>query len=361
MNQIKKTLHPYFLVLVCLIVLASYSCEVLGDTFVSPSGPNIKYFGRIDRTDPNEYRYTWPGIYFKFRLKAKEFKLIFNDHNNIYHIIINGSISKELRPEDGVSTNLIALDSGAGKTNDIIIFKRTENTWQPGRFLGLLIDGSAEISEPKIHKRKIEFIGDSFTVGYGNLSDTKECDNNKVWETTDSYKSYGTLVADYFKAEFMINAFSGRGLVQNYGDKSPNPSNAVPEMYKRTLQNLPEPEWEFNIFKPDVVVIFLGLNDFSTEGDPTEEQYTGAYLGLISKLRKHYDGVKFLCMGYPGMNIDVYANKMVQSQKEAGYNDIEYALMPAPTGLGCHWHPDVKSHSIMANAVIEAIKSYMKW
>jgi len=48
--------------------------EPLEYDFVSPSVPEIEYFGRIDRSDPNSIRYTWPGIYFKIKLQGQGFK-----------------------------------------------------------------------------------------------------------------------------------------------------------------------------------------------------------------------------------------------------------------------------------------------
>ena len=121
---------------------------------------------------------------------------------------------------------------------------------------------------PEPSRRRIEFIGDSFTVGYGVEANGPE--DGTPFEKTNTAKAYSFLLADGFKADYQINAVSGRGLVRNY-------ANIVPEwtlasLYEYTVPGSIEQEadgadqgpktagirWDFEQFHPQVVVVFVG-------------------------------------------------------------------------------------------------------
>src|SRR6185312_14756892 len=107
---------------------------------------------------------------------------------------------------------------------------------------------------------QIEFIGDSHTVGYGNTSRTRECTQDDVWKTTDNSQSFGPLIAGHYAADYQINAISGRGIVRNYNG---TPGDTLPVAYPYVLfdkkEEYSDPHW-----KPQIIVISLGTNDFST-------------------------------------------------------------------------------------------------
>ena len=328
--------------------------------FISADNPAFAYFGRFDLTDPKAPDYTWPAVYVKFKVTGtKTLKVKFDDNDNIFKVYIDGKFVKEYRKGD---PELITKKLSPKASYEVVLFKRTESAWSEGRFKGVEIDAKGAISPADVRPRKIEFCGDSFTAGYGDLSPTKDCDNKAVFETTDASFSWANLVADKLNAERMINAWSGKGFVANYGDGPSSLVDPYPAVYQRMPQTRQDSQWDFSRFVPDVVVIFLGLNDFSTKEDPTPQEYKAAYLKHIDFLRQKYGpNVKFLCCGYPGDSIDKNVKELVDSQVASGKKDIGYALMPSVSDLGCHWHPAVKGQEKMADAIAPVLAAFMGW
>ncbi|MBY8853723.1 hypothetical protein K7G98_38040, partial [Saccharothrix sp. MB29] len=55
------------------------------------------------------------------------------------------------------------------------LVKRTESPWTAGGFGGFTAAPGGEVlDKPAARTRQVEFIGDSLTVGYGNMSTTRD-------------------------------------------------------------------------------------------------------------------------------------------------------------------------------------------
>jgi len=77
------------------------------------------------------------------------------------------------------------------------------------------VDGPSSPKPTEVRERRMEFYGDSYTVGYGNvplgIPNEKFCAKN-----TDHWKSYASYTARYFNADSNVIAMSGRGVCMNY-------------------------------------------------------------------------------------------------------------------------------------------------
>src|SRR5581483_9468286 len=94
--------------------------------------------------------------------------------------------------------------------------KMTESQQGGSRFIGLFPTlGDVPLPAPR-RARQIEFIGDSYTVGYGNVSPSRTCTREEVHDRTDTQQAFGPLVARHYDADDRIVAYSGFGIVRNY-------------------------------------------------------------------------------------------------------------------------------------------------
>ena len=128
----------------------------------------------------------------------------------------------------------------------------------------------AILAKPAARARQIEFIGDSLTAGYGNLSDhPRLLGERRVNRTTNTDLSFGALTAKALNADYQINAFSGRGMVRNYNGGEPGTSYRT--YYDRALLHVDGDVWQNpGTWRPQLVVVGLGINDFSTAINPGE-------------------------------------------------------------------------------------------
>lgn len=266
----------------------------------------------------------------------------------------HGRVVKEIKGLDGMRHRYRLIKMSETNPGFVTLFKISTDA--SGKFY----------PKPKASNRRIEFIGDSFTVGYGNEGSASD-NPNMVFERTDASRSYAFLLADGFKADFQVNAVSGRGLVRNYG-------NIVPEwtlkdLYKYTVpgeapDNPDAALYDMNEFHPQVIVIFVGINDF--QGEPpyaSKKNFMKAYADFLSMLRKAHPGVKFLLVStkvWPNDDLTPTVRKIYEVERDAGHDDVEFLhILTENTALV--GHPSIHSHIDMAQTMRQTIGRLGKW
>ena len=327
--------------------------------------------GRVEPAQ-NKLRYSWPGVYFEGRFRGTGVGVVLNDSAADYDIQIDGvTVASLVTP--GQTTYWVNGLTNAG--HRVRVVKRSESPWAISEFGGFVAaPGGAILGRPSSHHRQIEFIGDSYTAGYGLLSSTRDCTGEEVNRTTDADISFGALTARKLNADYQINAFSGRGMVRNYNGGEPGTSYRT--YYDRALLSVEGDVWKNPGWRPQLVVVGLGINDFSTainEGEPwTPESliaaYRSAYHGFLDKLRARYGPRTIIVVSatyvYNSTAMADAAQAVVQERNSRGDNRIRYWYY-AETDLdygGCHYHPSVHDHQIIAGRLGEFIATLpLRW
>jgi len=187
------------------------------ENIILPSEKIFNFYGRFDFSDKNQAKFDWPGCAIEFSFIGSGFKILIDDGLNDFNIIIDKKLHKIIKTKPGIIEYIAANNLRKTKHN-ILIFKKTESFEKPSIFKGIILNPDSKIvSPPQRPKYKIEFIGDSITVGYGNESRSIKCKNFKHW--TNNYFSYAQITARELNAEANIIAISGKGVVRNYGEK----------------------------------------------------------------------------------------------------------------------------------------------
>ena len=161
-------------------------------------------------------------------------------------------------------------------------------------FRGFILDKGCTLTDaPALPERKIEFIGNSITCGYGVESFNPNEHFNEA--TENHYYTYAAITARNLEAQHVTVARSGIGIYRNYaGPKTGNPDN-MPNCYEQTLLYDKTQPWDFNRFTPNVVCVNLGTNDTSTKGYDKKLLLDG-YRNFIKKLRSHYPNAKIVML-----------------------------------------------------------------
>jgi lysophospholipase L1-like esterase len=313
-------------------------------------------------------QFTWPGTYFEGRFRGTGVGLILNDSNNDYVVQIDGKDAATfVTPGQGTQW---VRNLAAGE-HTVHLAKRTESPWAVGEFGGLVADtGGAILAKPAARTRQIEFIGDSWTAGYGNMSTNRDCNaTGGVTRNSNADATFGALTAKGLNADYQINAWSGQGMVRNYNGQTPESNFRT--YYDKDLQALYNAQdWPVpSSWKPQVVVIGLGINDFSTALNAGEKwatidalaaDYRTAYLAFIDKLRARYGANTNIVLTYPDLSYQTTAfadsiKQIVATRNAAGdsrvtslYYDNNALGMDL---LGCDWHPSLHDHLILADTL----------
>jgi lysophospholipase L1-like esterase len=349
-----------------------------GTTAPSPSAPtsSAPATGVLDQVStPSRVRevtagvqFTWPGTYFEGRFRGTGVGLVLNDSNNDYVVQVDGTTVATLVTPGQTTYWVRGL---AGGDHTVRLAKRTEGPWAAGEFDGLIAaDGGAILAKPAARTRQIEFIGDSWTAGYGDMSTTRDCNSNGgVTRNSNADVTFGALTAKGLNADYQINAWSGLGMVRNYNGS--NPDYNFRTYYDTDLQALyNSTTWQVpSTWRPQVLVIGLGINDFSTALNSGEKwatvadlaaAYRTAYLAFIDKLRTRYGSGTFIVLTYPDLSYQTTAfadsvKQIVKTRNDAGdsrvsslyYDDNALGL----DHLGCDWHPSQHDHQIIASTL----------
>jgi lysophospholipase L1-like esterase len=247
-------------------------------------------------------------------------------------------------------------------THQVELYRRTEALFGDTRVLGVELGGGALLPPPAAATRRIEIVGDSITCGYGNEGADQYC--NFSADTENHHLTYGAIAARNLGAELSTVAWSGKGIVYNYDTDTWEP---MPELYDRTLPGDETSSWDFS-WQPDVIVIHLGTNDFSTDGDPTPALFTGAYESFLAFVREKNPAAHIIAMvptllsGTDLSSAESAIQAAVQARNAAGDADVEaWSMTIVSEGWGCDWHPSLQTHASMGAALTAKLESAMGW
>jgi hypothetical protein len=162
-----------------------------------------------------------------------------------------------------------------------------------------------------------------------------------------------------------IAAWSGKGAVRNYGDANPTSIDPLPTYYNKTLGTLYNPTttsdfnyWTPSNYSPELVVVMLGSNDYSTEPHPSDEQFTGALTAFAQQIQHDYPAAKLLLMCSPSANVENQCRNINDAATQTG---AFYLGIPADVyvSYGCDGHPSAATQENIASNVIPMVQSIL--
>ena len=320
--------------------------------------PNVG--GRVVALSDGGYEFGWPGVYFEGRFTGRSVEVAIDPQLEVLAVSIDGKVRNEVAMP-GVA-RLSYDDLGPGE-HVVRVDKLTESQTGSARFLGFTVGRGGQALPPLSRPRRIEFIGDSHTVGYGVRATKHSCTQAEIHDLTDTSLTFGPILAGRLDADYRIVAFSGRGVVRNYGGAAPG--QTLPALYPRLIPGDAAPVVDpAEAWRPDLIVIGLGTNDFSTPLAPGEAwadeaalhaDYRQAYARFIRGLALRQPQARFLLIAGDSFAADV--------EQVANTVDAETPGLAAPvriTGMNlgaCDWHPSIADQRMMADRLEPAARA----
>jgi lysophospholipase L1-like esterase len=298
--------------------------------------------------------YQWPGTYFETAFTGRRLVLSFKyQKQDRYKLYIDDQLYEVI-----AQPNLYFFVSGlkSGK-HTARLEKLSESQDGSESFYGFGTQGKGKISALPPRVRQIEFIGDSYTVGYGNTSGKHQCTPEEVRVSTDTQMAYGPLTAKHFDADYQINAVSGRGIVRNYDGFA---GDTLPELYPYVLFDK-QTRNAHDTWKPQVIVIGLGGNDFSTPVKPGEKwaddaalkvNFETTYVAFVKDLRAQNPRALIVLTKYEGPVVAAEVERVGEALKAGGDTRITTIGMDDFSKNGCDWHLDIDDDKRIAQQLI---------
>ncbi|MBN1309481.1 MAG: hypothetical protein JXA18_16295 [Chitinispirillaceae bacterium] len=345
------------IVITAVIIILPASAQ----TPIAPNHPYIRYWGRIDRRKPQVVRFDWPGIMIEACFEGTSCTIGFEGSCEFYNVFIDGRFTHRFKADS--LQRRYELASGLTDTvHHLLVTKRYETSKHVTLCTGLAIDDGRRLRPlPPAPGHRIEFIGSSTLIGYGNEAKTTQCDS--VSELTNCYLSYGPVAARLLDAEYVMCAITSRGLVRNYHSPFMSSFRPFPAYYHRTLWTDPEsPRWNHDALEPDVIVISLGTNDFSTRPYPPKDLFLNRYYSFIKELSMLHPEAHIVCLASSREPFRTYVKDFVGRETGEGNRRISFFTYErVPEGeRGCHWHPNVKAHQRIAEKLAAFIRPILE-
>lgn len=329
----------------------------------TPTGAALpmRVVGRAARSEEG-WRRQWPGTYFEGAFRGRNALFRVGTGEVALRITIDGGAPVPLvRPEPGLY-RITGLEPGA---HVVRVAVASESQNGPTVFGGLFAGAGTTPSPLPAAARQIEFVGDSHTVGYGNTATDTTCSTDQVWATTDTTQGIAAVTARHYGADYRVNAISGRGVVRNYdGFAADTLPDAYPFMLFDKARKADDAGWD-----PQLIVVALGTNDFSTALKPGERwatrealhaDYEARYAAFLRRLRAAHPHAHILLWATTLSKGEIAAesNNVVAQLTASGMRDIGFIAVPDLAFSGCHSHPSVADDRTIATAIETYVEAH---
>lgn len=327
---------------------------------VGASDSRITWVGRTSFEHDESVRFDWTGVYCRIRLKGDMLRIRVSDTgHNYYNLYCDVPMSGEpsgVIDIEGVIVYNIPLRRGR-KVHDVILQKRTEAEQGETTFHWLETDGHFLQAEP-YRSLQIEFIGDSYTCGYG--IETRDSTTHFTPQTENVCKTYASIIAHRLKADYFVLAHSGMGIARNYNSKFPGWTMPKRYMFRFDMDSTSNDWYGDSEWNPDVAVVLLGGNDFSCGVTPDYELFKSAYLGLLNSISARHI---IYCTKTRNTELSQYVESVV---KICGLNNVTFYACDFDEYtnhrkyLGADKHPDDRAHKRLAAQLLPVIQQVLQ-
>lgn len=341
-----------------------------------PAGDSrITYVARTLVKD-NTVSFDWTGSRVRISFEGNYLAVKLNDSGkdwfNLWLDNPAGPFADQVLTAKG-DTTLVLCDPAAlkarygkrvPKQHTVILQKRTEASQGRVTVQSILTDGELLQAEP-VKERVIEFVGDSFTCGYG-AENSKPEDPFRPEDENQNF-THAAILGRYFDADILVMAHSGQGVNRNYNDGGLGYTQV--DRYLRTFDSSAPDDtlaakWNPKHFpvKPAITVIYLGENDFSRGRQPAERLFVEDYIRLLKEIKAFYGDEHPILCAAPRIEVFEYVRAAVD---KAGLHNVSYTGIFRNSFLrnetGSAGHPAYPAQLKIAHSFIPYVSSLTGW
>jgi lysophospholipase L1-like esterase len=324
----------------------------------------IQLIGRAERR-AGVWRVTWPGVGWRTAFSGSRVAVVTQD-SVAYAVAIDGIRMNPIPPSQTRQTTWYRGLAAGNHSIEVMRMRGSPRT--PGIFSGFRKGADGRwLALPPRPTRQIEFIADSSTTGYGDLSTTVDCTDEEVAARSDASQSYAIVAAHDLHADWQLNAMDGIGVVRNWHGIWKGTSYAT--YAGLTLQSDAASRYKYLDWHPQVAVVRIGTNDLGSPlvaDEPwtaaqLETAFTDGYRKLLIDLRARVgpNALIIVIQPAPGDNpANQKVAQIVDSLRSAGDQRLYELQFPQLQLTGCDSHPNLSDHRLMGATLVKFIDDH---
>jgi lysophospholipase L1-like esterase len=305
--------------------------------------------GRLDRANPAQPVVIWAGSRISLDFGGSALAVVFGEATgqNFFNLTVDG-VTEIIGVPAGPGQRIVWPHALGEGRHTLQLFKRSEADAGHAAFRGVELAAGAQAwaPTPPAYRFRMEFIGDSMTVGACNEDPAADQWDDR--RTHNHALSYGFLTSQALGADHRALAVSGMGIAEGY----------VPMKAGETWDKLYPRDHlaraDLQAWLPHVVCVNFGENDVSfplNNGRPFPAGYTSGYVSLIKAIRTAYPSAQIVMLR-GGMHGSAN-NPDLRTAWEAAVREVESADSRVSHFVFTHWsqvypHPRVSDDRAMA-------------
>ncbi len=340
---------------------------------VRASDDRVRIMGRHLVEDDGAVAFGASGVTFAVRFEGTRLVAEIEDEfrdggHNWFTVVVDEGEPTRVRTRPGQRAYVLA-DGLAPGEHTLWLSKATEG--QNGHNRLVSFSGARLLPADPLPARRIEFVGDSITAGFGADSEPVACGAGTWYDPTHAWLAYGPRLARRLGAQWMLSAVSGMGMHRNWNTLSPTMPDVYDGVYVEYATD--NPAWDPAGYTPGLVVVALGTNDFSAgDGDEPRPDLDGAtfvddYARFLGRLRDRYPAAPIVLTNSPvfeGETRDRLAGYLdaVAARRAAEGDDAVTTFTYAGRYVaGCDGHPGGDEHARMADELEPVVRALTGW
>ena len=329
--------------------------------------PYVRFYGRTAVVEDGVFL-PWSASGFSVRfcgtslsatLLASNSKV--EDARPYVRVFVDGVQAADIGLFEAKTEVTLAANLAMGE-HTVTVLKRTEASRSFVVLQALTTDGEW-LEAPSLNTtRRIQFIGDSITTGYGVMASSEQTEFTTAEQ--DALAGYAMQIADALHAEPHLFAISGYAIHRSpYGQP-------IPPLYPFVDGvGACEMPWDFDRFQPQLTVINLATNDhawFCNEcaahlsEEERHRQIEDAYYAFLKELQVIHPHSRFLCV--IGMMYCFVMEDVERAVARAAAEGIDVRFCRLPRAE--EWrvgHPAPSVHKQAADILTPLIADWMDW
>lgn len=331
---------------------------------------SIAYVGRVSRLASGGVTFCLPGVQIHACFAGTRVAMEISPRCGYFMVKLDDRVPYKVKCHESDAITEIATGLPHGEHRLTLTYCNEGEITRPV-FSGLLVDPDGRVSaSPVLYDRKIEFIGDSITCGYG----IEDMSDDKIFpypDVNNAYYSYAMMASRRLQAQCVLVARSG--ICLHYDRFAPGVTRfySMHNCYPYTLlANEPGAEvWDSSNYVPDVVCINLGTNDAAFPAFDRDE-LVRSFVRFVHGLRQRYPVARVVLASGP-MTADINLADIIYAQDKAaailsgeGEKHVyrfDFTPEDGSMGYGTGEHPSQSRHVSMAWELIRFLKEIMAW